>query len=185
MEKSKSENQALALRTILALALIILAAALRIAPHPWNLTPVGAIAVFSGAVLRDRRLAFLFPVLALLAGDLFLGFNILSPLVYLSFLVNAVIGRLLAGNRTVARIGGATLLGALQFFLLTNFGVWAFLNTFPHTASGLLGCYAAGLPLFWNTLAGDALYASLLFGSFALAERLFPQLRHAQWNPAG
>jgi hypothetical protein len=28
--------------------------------------------------------------------------------------------------------------------------------------------------LFWNTLASDALYVILLFGGFALAERLFP-----------
>jgi hypothetical protein len=31
--------------------------------------------------------------------------------------------------------------------------------------------------LFWNTLAGDAFYATLLFGGMALAERRFPVLR--------
>jgi len=41
--------------------MIILAAALRLAPHPWNFTQVGAIALFSGAMVRDRRVAFLFP----------------------------------------------------------------------------------------------------------------------------
>jgi hypothetical protein len=62
-------------------------------------------------------------------------------------------------------------LGALQFFLITNFGVWAFLNSYPRTVAGLAECYLAGIPFFWNTLAGDAVYAALLFGGFALAQR--------------
>ena len=164
-------------RTLLALVLIGLAAALRIAPHPWNFTPVGAMALFSGAVLRDRRLAFLFPLLALFLGDIFIGFHKLIPIVYASFLVNVLIGLWLRNRRTVIRIGLATLLGATQFFLVTNFAVWQFLSGYPHTAPGLLACYVAGIPLFWNTLAGDAVYVTLLFGSFALAEHLLPALR--------
>ena len=35
----------------------------------------------------------------------------------------------------------------------------------------------AVIPLFWNTLAGDAFYATLLFGGYALAERFIPSLR--------
>jgi len=43
--------------------------------------------------------------------------------------------------------------------------------------SRLAACYLAGIPFFWNTLAGDAFYAALLFGAFALAERVIPALR--------
>jgi hypothetical protein len=172
-----SQRENLLYRTLLALVLIVLAAVLRIAPHPWNFTPVGAMALFSGAVLRDRRLAFFFPLLALFAGDLFVGFHKLVPIVYASFLVNVAIGLWLRGRRTIGRIGLATLLGSIQFFIVTNFAVWQFLGGYPHTAAGLVACYIVGIPLFWNTLAGDALYAALLFGGYALAERLFPALR--------
>src|SRR6266446_5741815 len=172
-----SQKENLLYRTLLALALIVLAAALRIAPHPWNFTPVGAMALFSGAVLRDRRLAFSFPLLALFLGDIFIGFHKLIPIVYASFLVNVAIGLWLRDHRTIARITLATLLGAVQFFIVTNFAVWQFLSGFPHTASGLLACYLAGIPFFWNTLAGDAVYAALLFGGYALAERMLPALR--------
>ena len=48
---------------------------------------------------------------------------------------------------------------------------------YPKTGAGLAACYVAGIPFFWNTLAGDAMYATLLFGGFALAERFFPALR--------
>ncbi|MCU1243040.1 MAG: hypothetical protein JWO71_3766 [Candidatus Acidoferrum typicum] len=177
MEMSHSEKHDLMVRTILAFAVIVLAAALRLAPHPWNFTPVGAIALFSGAMVRDRRLAFLFPLLVMFATDALIGFNKLSPLVYASFLISVGIGRFLSYKPEVLRIAGATFLGALQFFLITNFGVWAFLNSYARTGAGLAECYVAGIPFFWNTLAGDAVYATLLFGGFAFAERLAPRLR--------
>src|SRR2546421_4100033 len=177
MNTKMSQKGNLLYRTLLALALIALAAALRIAPHPWNFTPVGAMALFSGAVLKDRRLAFLFPLLALFAGDLFVGFHRLMPIVYSSFLLSVVIGRFLQNRRTVLRVGAATLLGSAQFFLLTNFAVWWLLNSYPKTASGLAACYLAGLALFRNTVTGDALYALLFFGAFAVAERFVPVFR--------
>jgi hypothetical protein len=175
IEISQKEN--LLYRTLLALALIVLAAALRIAPHPWNFTPVGAMALFSGAVLRDRRLAFLFPLLALFVGDIFIGFHKLMFVVYASFLVSVAIGLWLRDRRTFARISLATLLGSAQFFLITNFGVWWLLNSFPKSAAGLAACYLAGLPFFWNTLAGDTLYVAIFFLGYGLAESTFPALR--------
>ena len=180
MKSENDQNHAIILRTAVILTMIALSAVLRIAPHPWNFTPVGATALFSGAVVRDRRLAFLFPLVALFFGDLFVGLHKLIPVVYTSFLINVALGLFLRDRSSPRRIAAFTFLGALQFFLITNFGVWAFLGNFPHTAAGLLTCYLTGLPLFWNTLAGDALYATLLFGGFALAERSFPALREPQ-----
>ncbi len=174
---SETQKENLLYRTLLVLALIVLAAALRVAPHPWNFTPVGAMALFSGALLKDRRLAFFFPLLALFLGDLFIGFHKLIPIVYASFLINVAIGLWLRDRRTVTRISLATLLGAIQFFLVTNFAVWWLLNSYPKTTSGLATCYLAGIPFFWNTLAGDAFHATLLFGAFALAERFIPALQ--------
>lgn len=179
MNAEISQKENLLYRLLLALVIIIIAAALRIAPHPWNFTPVGAMALFSGAIIKDRRIAFAFPLLALFAGDLFVGFYKLSLmlLVYASFLLSALIGRYLQGRRTILRIGGATLLGSIQFFLVTNFAVWRLLNSYPKTTAGLVACYAAGIPLFRNTLTGDAFYAALFFGAFALAERFIPIFR--------
>jgi len=184
MSLRNSEKEIAVVRTVIVLAMVVLAAVLRIVPHPWNLTPIGAMALFSGAMVKDRRLAVLFPLLALFVGDLFIGFNKLIPIVYASFLLNVLIGRFLADNRTVARLGGATFLAALQFFLITNFAVWALLGSYPLTPAGLVACYVTGLPLFGNTLAGDALYVILLFGGLALAERTFPALRRHTAEPA-
>jgi hypothetical protein len=184
MNAEISQKENLLYRTLLALAMVALAAALRIAPHPWNFTPVGAMALFSGAVIRNRRLAFFFPILTLFAGDIFIGFHKLMPVVYGSFFVSVAIGFWLRDHRSVGRISLATLLGATQFFLVTNFAVWAFGLSYPRNGAGLLTCYVAAIPFFWNTLAGDAAYALFFFGAFALAERLFPVLREPALGPA-
>ena len=177
MNAEVSQKEHLLYRLLLALAIIVVVAALRIAPHPWNFTPIGAMALFSGALVRDRRLAFLFPMATLFVGDIFIGFHKLMPIVNANFLLTVLIGRWIQNQRSPSRITAATLLGAIQFFLITNFGVWALGNFYPHTFAGLTVCYTAGVPFFWNTLAGDAFYAAVFFGAFALAERFVPILR--------
>jgi hypothetical protein len=172
-----AKHEEIIFRTMLIMGMILFAAIIRIAAHPWNLASVGAMALFSGAVIRNRAMAFLFPLLAMLAGDFFVGFHILMPVVYVSFVISTAIGFWLRERRSVARLGGAVLLGAIQFFLITNLGAWMFLNSYPKTFAGLMACYAAGVPFLWNTLAGDICYSALLFGGLFLAESVYPALR--------
>ena len=177
MNPQAAKHEETIFRTLLIVGMILFAAIIRIVPHPWNLTPVGAMALFSGAVIRNRVMAFVFPLLAMLAGDWFVGFHILMPMVYASFLISTTLGFWLRKRRSAARLGGVALLGAIQFFLITNLSVWMFLNSYPKTFSGLMACYTAGVPVFWNTLAGDICYSALLFGGLFLAERMYPVLR--------
>ena len=177
MSPQAAKHEETIFRAMLIAGMIVFAAIMRVVPHPWNLTPVGAMALFSGAAVRNRVMAFVFPLLAMLAGDFFVGFHILMPVVYVSFVISTAIGFWLRERRSVVRLGGAVLLGAMQFFLITNLGVWAFLNSYPKTFAGLMACYAAGVPFFWNTLAGDVCYSALLFGGLFLAERTYPALR--------
>jgi hypothetical protein len=165
-------------RALLVVGIVVAAAALRIVPHPMNFAPIGAIALFGGAYFSSKRAAFVVPLLSLVAGDIFVGFHPLLLYVYASFLVSVVLGLWLRRTKSVSRIGAATVAGAVQFFLVTNFGLWASsIGSYPKTATGLAECYLAGLPLFWNTLAGDAFYVALLFGAMALAEKRYPSLR--------
>jgi hypothetical protein len=41
---------------------------------------------------------------------------------------------------------------------------------YPKTVSGLMTCYAAGLPFFRRTLAGDMLFTAVMFGLPAAAK---------------
>jgi hypothetical protein len=164
---------------LVALISIILAAALsRLLPHPPNMTSVAAVALFGGAYFSDRRLAFLVPLTALFVSDLFLGFYSHMEVQYLSFALIVCIGLWLEKDRSVLRIAVAALASSVLFFLLTNFGVWAFGSLYPRTLDGLLDCYIAAIPFFRNTLQGDVL-SLILFGGFALLERRFSILRES------
>jgi hypothetical protein len=178
-ESNPNRNTAY-LRIAIILCFILFATIVRILPHPWNFTPVGAMALFAGAKLGRTWLAFLLPLAALFAGDLFVGFHKLMLAVYLSFALSVLIGMLFRKRQSVRPLALATLLGATQFFLITNFAVWAFLTGYAKTLSGLITCYAVGLPLFGNTLAGDAFYTAVLFGGYALVKHFVPALRETQ-----
>lgn len=166
--------------------LILLAAFSRLIPHPPNFAPIGAIALFGGASFADRRIAFVVPLVAMflsdlalgiLSGDLSLGVHRLIPVVYGSFALIVCLGFWLRKRRTLVPIAGAVLASSLVFFVLTNFGVWALGSSYPKTWEGLTACYVAGIPFFRNTLLGDAVYNTVLFGGIALAEHHFPLLR--------
>jgi hypothetical protein len=162
-------------RVLLLAALIVLAAVVRLIPHPPNFTPVGAMAIFAGAVFADRRLALVAPLAALLLGDLVTGLHVLIPVVYASFALNVLLARWLRSRRTVAAVAAVTLVGAVQFFVTTNFATWVVF--YPHTAEGLVECYVAAVPYFRNTLLGDGVFVAVLFSGLALAERAFPAVR--------
>jgi hypothetical protein len=156
----------------------------------WNLTPVGALGVFLGVRLRSRW-ALLLPIAVMLVSDLLLwkpladrGFHAFSrwtPLIYGSFLVYALLGRLVRRGPSAALAFPAALLGGAQFFLLTNFAVWAGGDgsTYPKTLAGLGECYAMGLPFLKYTLGGDLLFTGLFLGVHALAAVAVGQTRKA------
>src|SRR5262245_32884737 len=133
------------------------------------------MALFGGACFADPRVALVVPLAALFLGDLVTGLHILIPVVYGSFALNVLLGRWLRTRRTVLSTAAVTLVGAVQFFVVTNFASWV--AFYPHTAEGLQACYIAALPYFRNTLFGDAVFVGLLFGGLALVERAFPAVR--------
>ncbi|MEM9529987.1 MAG: DUF6580 family putative transport protein [Pseudomonadota bacterium] len=139
----------------------------RLVPHPWNVTPIGATAVFAGAWLNPRW-SWAVALVPLAIGDLLIGgYNWVAMLfVYLGFAGTALAGYgWLGRRRTLARGAGAVVSGSLFFFLSSNFGVWA-AGYYPPTWAGLVECYVKGLPYLSNTLAGDAVYTALFFGVF-------------------
>ncbi|MGH7950518.1 MAG: DUF6580 family putative transport protein [Limisphaerales bacterium] len=163
-------------RFIVLTGMILAAVASRLIPHPPNFTPVAALALFGGASFADKRSAFLVPLAGLLLSDLALGFSAITPVVYASFAAIVCLGFWLRQRQTIWRLAGATLAGASLFFVLTNFGVWAFDNLYPKTLAGLADCYVAGIPFFGNMLLSDLFYSALLFGGLALAEKRWPVL---------
>jgi len=172
-------------RLLTLLGAIAAAAALRLVPHPPNFTPIGAMALFSGAYLGRRALAFLAPLAALLLSDLVLGLGYPGMnFVYAATALTVLIGWTVSTRRSVLRVAAAALASSILFFVVTNFGMWLFSGFYPVTLGGLAACYVAAIPFFQNSLAGDLFYTGLLFGGFALAQRALPQLRAGEAQPA-
>lgn len=149
--------------------LVLLAVAVRFAPHPANATPIVAIALFAG-VYFNRRLSIILPLVAMFLSDLLIGFYSwpIMVAVYASFAVAGVMGWWLAKHRGVATTIGATLAGSTLFFLVTNWAVWQFSALYVHTPAGLMQSYIAGLPFYRNMLLGDLFFVGVLFGAQAL-----------------
>src|SRR4051794_12286189 len=163
-EEAREPRQSARLSVLLAVAFAAWTVVRRLIPYAWdlgpeaafvwNMVPVGALGLFAGARLRSRA-AYLLPLGVLLVSDLLLAiplarrglpaFSWNTPLIYGAVLVYALIGRLLLRHAGLPlRVGGAALLGSVQFFLVTNFGVWLFgpLPDYPRSWAGLLECYA-------------------------------------------
>ena len=114
----------------------IVAATLRIVPHPPNFSGVGGLGIFGGARLRGWQ-AYLLPLGIMVASDLALWVcTFFDPLyslghlsrlyVYGSFMIYVAIGRWLSNKNSIASVTFAATLGGILFFIVTNFCDWLF-----------------------------------------------------------
>jgi hypothetical protein len=157
------------------IALMIIAAVTRFIPHPFNFTAIGAIALFGGATISDKRLAFLLPLVVMFITDLFIGFhNVMIP-VYACFAFTVLLGTFIKHKQTVKTIAAASIFSSVIFFLVTNLPFW-FRARYPHTFAGAIESYTLSLPFLANQVAGDLFYNAVLFLSFAFVKLRFPSL---------
>ena len=163
-------------RTVFASLLIVFAAFSRLMPHPANVAPITALALFS-AVYLERKYTFIVPLAAMVLSDAVLGFYAGFVWVYAGFAAVGLIGLWLRNHQGAIAGVGASLAGSALFFIVTNFGVWVSNQvSYPHTAAGLAECYTAAIPFFRNTVVGDLVYVGMMFGAFELAKKLVPTL---------
>ncbi|HTY42692.1 MAG TPA: TonB-dependent receptor [Thermoanaerobaculia bacterium] len=159
-----------------AVLLVLLGALSRLIPHPPNFVALGAIALYSGARL-PRRWAWAVPLGAMALSDFFLDFGTGRPafsagrvVIYLTFAAIVFAGRFLSPRAGAPRLAAFSVGAAVGFFLTSNFMAWLSLP-YPKTPAGLVACYVAGVPFFWNTLFADLLGTAVLFGLDALSRR--------------
>lgn len=155
--------------------LIILATACKYFFGPnldWSgFSPVIAIALFAGFIIKEKDMSFLLPLLALFISDALIqllytqdlfpyaGFYSHQLKNYLILFTATMIGWLLKGRSYGSLLAGAIAAPTL-FFLLSNFSVWLTAGEVIYTRdfTGIMTSYAAGLPFYKN-----ALMATLVF----------------------
>ena len=148
------------------ISFIIVAVLVRLFPHPPNVVPITAVALFAGTHFSRKHWAILMPILAMLVTDLFLGFSMITPIVYLAFVGVTALGFVVKKMHI-----GSVLLSSLLFFVVTNLGVW-FLH-YPLTPEDFTTCFTLAIPFFGYSIVGDLFFsAALLFGYRVAAKRL-------------
>ena len=148
-------------KEILVLTLCIFAILFRIVPHPPNFAPITALALFGSSTLKNKLSGTTLALLTMFVSDLFLGFSMITPFVYGSFILISILFRQMNLNTILS--------SSLLFFIITNFGVWIF--GYPHTLDGLIMCYTLAIPFFVNSSIGDLFFGYTLKYSFQYTHR--------------
>ena len=143
-------------------------------------SPVIAIALFSGMIIKERNISFLMPLLALFISDMvievlyrqgafaYAGFYTGQWRNYLILLVATLIGWALKGKSYTSLIAGAVAAPTV-FFLLSNFNVWVAGTEggyYTRDFSGLMTSYTAGLPFYKNALIATIVFLPVILFSY-------------------
>ena len=183
-------NKKITLKFWIVAGMVALAAISRFLPHPPNFTPVTGMALFGAAYFAKKYWAFIIPFVALWFSSLVLdnvvyaqyydGFQWFSqPWVFVSLILITLLGAGFLKKVSIKNVVGTSLVASTVFFLVTNFGSWQMdiAGIYADDFAGLVACYAAGLPYFLNTIAGDLFYCGVLFGGYELIKQQVPQLQ--------
>lgn len=143
---------------ITGFVIILILALSRLIPHPPNFTPILGMAVFSGAVINHKLIAYIIPLAAMLLSDLYLGLHASMPIIYFSLAICVLIGTLIESKVTILNSLLSLSFGVLAFFLITNFAVWYGSGMYELSISGLMTSYFMGLPFVQNTFISSLMY---------------------------
>jgi len=165
------------------LFLVVIAALYRVIPdRPYGFAPQWAMAIFAGAIIRDKKWAFIIPVLSMFISDLFyevlfIGGISTIPGFYEGQWQNYILFTLLVfvgfaiKKLNLFQIVAASLAAPTIYFLISNFLVWASNSSIrgldrPKTFDGLMLCYADGIPFFKMSILGTLVFSAVMFGTF-------------------
>lgn len=166
---------------IIAALLIVLAAISRVVMYPDNFSPIIGMAIFAGAVIKDRRFAFALPLLAMFLSDVLfevfniapgfwgwgqlVGYGILSLITVIAFSMKKI---------SVPRVAGYAIGSSLLFFWLSNSAFFVFDNPvfhlYPQNFSGYIASLVAGIPFLKTGIIADLVYSGVLFGAYYLIQ---------------
>jgi len=150
-----------------SIGIFLALAASRFIPHPPNFTSLLALSFYIPAILGVRFLPAL--IVSFFITDLIIGFHGVALFTWGSVLLIGLMSKFFIASMKT-RISGA-LLGALLFFVITNFGVWS-LGAYGYTIEGLISCYTLAIPFFGYTLISTIIF-STVFETFLQRKILF------------
>lgn len=169
------------------LLLILISSLYRVMPgRPWGFAPQIAMAIFGGAVIKDKKFAFLLPILSMFFSDAIYEMLYRNDIVKMpGFYSGQITNYFLFASMTIfgfiitkinfLRILFASIAAPSVYFLVSNFLVWAGGGGLqrPKSFSGLLMCYNDGWPFFGWSVAASLIFSAILFGGYLIIKRSF------------
>lgn len=147
--------------------------------------PQLAMAIFGGAVIKDKKWAFAVPLFSMVLSDLL--FEVLNrtgivhnmpgfyPGQWINYILlsSAVFLGMMMKRISVMNVAASAVAAPVLYFLLSNFATWAGSGGYarPLTGAGLFQCYVDGLPFFPGTLLGTVTFSALFFGGYYFFQR--------------
>ena len=170
------------LLVIIAILMVIGAALSRVLFYPINFSPVIAMALFGGSVIKDKKLAFALPLFAMLLSDIMfevfnvapgfwgwgqlVGYGLLGLITIIGFNLKKI---------SVINVATFSIISSIVFYFLSNSSLWLLQNstyrTYTQDFNGYIDCLAAGLPFLTRGLFIDLGYSAIFFGVYVLLEK--------------
>ena len=139
------------------LGVLLVLSASRFIPHPPNFTSLIALSFYVPALFGLRYIPVV--VLTFLITDLFIGFHSTILFTWGSVILIGLISKFLR-NTIFSRLSGS-LLGAITFFVVTNFGVWAS-GFYGYSLEGFIQCYILAIPFFTHTIISTVMFSVII-----------------------
>jgi len=152
-------------KQIFPIGLVLILALSRLIPHPWNFTPVIAVAMMSGYFFKNIYFSLSILLISMLIADIFIGFYENMIFVYISLMLITFVFFKISKKINFKNLFIYSFTGSLIFFMISNFGVWALgspgLDNLPYdkTLNGLIECYILAIPFFGNTFLSTLIFA--------------------------
>ncbi len=141
----------------ISLGIFLSLAASRFIPHPPNFTSLIALSFYVPVFLGLRFIPAL--LISFAITDLVIGYHSGTHWTWGSVLLIGLISVYFTNN-FLLRMSGA-LVGALIFFIVTNFGVWAG-GMYGYTLAGFITCYVLAIPFFTYSLISTLIFSSII-----------------------
>ena len=136
----------------------------RLVPHTPNFTPVIALSLYLPFIFGIWSIPFC--ILGFAITDYFIGFHSLMFWTWGALAFTGYTSKFC--NKIYSRIV-LSFIGALTFFVISNFGVWISGTLYEISVQGLLNCYIMAIPFFTNTLLSTIFFA-VIFELFILSK---------------
>lgn len=151
-----------------AIGVLIALSASRFIPHPPNFTSLIALSFYIPALFGRKYIVVV--ILSFFVTDLIIGFHPTLLFTWGSVLIIGLTSNYFKNLLSMRMLG--CLLGALIFFIITNFGVWL-QGGYEYSMNGLIICYILAIPFFGNTFIATLIYSFLIELSFSIYKSYF------------